>query len=139
MSLGSEDRLIAWLRRELARRDLPDLLGDDVADLQLSGACAVSSDQQIEGVHFPAGLTAYRIGRRLVAVNLSDLAAAGAEPRYAIANVAAPASFDFRNFFRGLLDGCQEHGLVLAGGDLAGSVEVHAALTVMGRRSKRRP
>lgn len=137
MSANAEDRLIDWLRKELDSRGLPDLLGDDVAQLTLAGDWAVSADQQIEGTHFPAGLPASRIGRRLVGVNLSDLAAAGAEPRYAIATIAAPAEFDHKSFFMGLLDACQELGLGLAGGDLARSPRIHAALTVLGRRRSR--
>lgn len=134
---NSEDRLIDWLRREIARRGLPDLLGGDVAQLTLAGDWAVSADQQLESVHFPAGLPANRIGRRLVRVNLSDLAAAGAEPRYAIATLAAPTGFDHRSFFEGLLDAALEFGLALAGGDLAKSSQVHATLTVFGRRRPR--
>ncbi len=134
---NSEDRLIDWLRTEIARRGLPDLLGDDVAQLTLSGDWAVSADQQLESVHFPAGLPASRIGRRIVAVGLSDLAAAGVEPRYAIATLAAPAAFDHRSFFEGLLDAGQEFGLALIGGDLAGSSQIHATLTVFGRRRPR--
>ncbi|MFQ5525608.1 MAG: thiamine-phosphate kinase [Thermoanaerobaculia bacterium] len=129
-----EDRLIGWLRAELRRRDLPDLLGDDVARLSLTGGWAVSADQQIEGVHFRPELPSGRIGRRTVAVNLSDLAAAGASPGYALVTVAASQSFDFKSFFRGLLDGCQQFGLTLAGGDLAAAPRTAVSMTVFGRR-----
>lgn len=134
---SSEDRLIAWLRAEITRRGLPDLLGDDVAHLKLDGNWAVSTDQQIEGTHFRTGLHPSRIGRRLVAVNLSDLAAAGVRPGYALAAVAAPRGFDFKSFFRGLLDACSEHGLKLAGGDLATADRSSFKLTVFGRRPSR--
>ncbi len=137
ISASSEDELIGWLRNELNRRGLADLLGDDVARLTLSGDWAVSADQQLEGTHFPSGLPAIRIGRRLVAVNLSDLAAAGVEPRYAIATLAAPPGFDHKSFFAGLLDACQEFAIELAGGDLARSPRTHATLTVFGRRPPR--
>jgi thiamine-monophosphate kinase len=134
----NEDRLIDWLRIELVRRGMPSLLGHDVAQLTLAGDWAVSADHQIEGTHFPPSLPANRIGRRLVGVNLSDLAAAGAEPNYAIATIAAPSEFDHKAFFMGLLDACQEFGLALAGGDLARSSKVHSTLTVFGRRQRRR-
>lgn len=137
MSASKEDRLTAWLRGEIARRGLPDLLGDDVAELNLSGDWAISADQQIEGVHFPPGLNAHRAGSRLVGVNLSDLAAAGADPQWAISTLAAPTTFDHRSFFKGMLDACQASGLRLAGGDLARSSRVHATLTVFGRRRPR--
>jgi len=138
VAAGTEDRLISWLRKELVSRGSRDFLGNDVARLPLSGDWAISVDQQIEGVHFPAGLGSERIGRRLVAVNLSDLAAAAAEPRFGFATLAAPADFDHKGFFRGLLDAGREHGLTLAGGDLARSDRIHAALTVCGKRGRRR-
>ncbi len=132
----AEDRLIGWLRTELNRRGLVDRLGDDVAWLTLGGAWAVSADQQIEGTHFGSRLPAWRLGRRLAAVNLSDMAAAGARPRFATATVAAPRNFDFKAFFRGLLDSCEEFGLSLIGGDLASTPRVTTTLTVFGQRPR---
>ena len=131
---GTEDRLIGWLQGELARRGLPDRLGDDAAFLSLEGDWAVTVDQQIEGTHFRSGRPARRIGRRLVAVNVSDLAACGARGGYALTALAAPRDFDFKSYFRGLLDGCQAHGLTLTGGDLAAAPRISAGLTVFGRR-----
>lgn len=134
---SAEDRLIGWLRAEIERRGLPDRLGDDAAFLGLAGEWAVSVDQQIEGSHFQPDTPARRIGRRLVSVNLSDLAACGARPGYALATLAAPRSFDFKSFFRGLLDGCEALDVTLIGGDLAAAPRVSAGLTVFGRRPPR--
>ncbi|MCB9377244.1 MAG: thiamine-phosphate kinase [Holophagales bacterium] len=130
---GGEDRLVAWLR---ARLGGDDLLGDDTARLRVDGELAVTVDQQIEGVHFPPGLDAATVARRLLAVNLSDLAAAGATPRWALSTVAAPASFDHKAFFRALVTACRGHGVVLAGGDLAASATLGLSLTLLGGRAR---
>jgi len=130
---GGEDRLVAWLR---ARLDGDDLLGDDTARLRVDGEIAVTVDQQIERIHFPEGLDAGTIARRLLAVNLSDLAAAGATPRWAFSTVAAPASFDHRAFFRALVAACRGHGVTLAGGDLAASSTLALSMTLIGRRAR---
>ncbi len=127
---AGEDRLLRWLRDQL---DEP-LIGDDAAVLPAGGPFAVTVDHQIAGVHFPPGLGAAVIARRLLAVNLSDLAATGAVPAYAFLALAAPAGFDHKKFFTAFLAGCRRFGLRLAGGDLAKSDRFTAALTLMGTK-----
>jgi len=129
-----EDQLIDWLRR----RPGTPLIGDDAAVLPAGGPFAVTADQQIAGVHFPADLDAALIARRLLAVNLSDLAAMGADPAWAFLTLAAPPGFDHRRFFTSLLAACRRHGLELAGGDLARHPHaVTAALTLVGTKDER--
>lgn len=134
--LTGEDRLIDWLRRRL---DAP-LIGDDAAVLPPGGPFAVTVDHQIEGVHFPSGLDPALLARRLLAVNLSDLAAMGASPAYAFLALAAPPGFDHKRFFKALLAACrryQRYGLQLAGGDLAKNPHgVTAALTLLGTKEQ---
>jgi thiamine-monophosphate kinase len=132
--LNEEDRLLAWLRRRAARTPAGDLLGDDAALLPAGGPWAATVDSQIAGVHHPAGLEPAAVARRLLAVNLSDLAAVGAEPAWALLALSAPAGFDHRRFFRALLAACDRHGVTLAGGDLARAEPAVATLTLLGRR-----
>lgn len=129
-----EDRLLAWLRRR-AGPGRP-LIGDDAALIELHGGVALTVDTQIEGVHYLPGLDPALIAARLLAVNLSDLAACGAEPAYALLALAAPPGFDHQRFFRSLLAACRHHGVRLAGGDLARSAPTTAALTLVGRRRR---
>src|SRR5699024_2590314 len=77
------------------------------------------------------------LARRLLAVNLSDLAAMGAHPAYAFLALSAPSGFDHRRFFRALLAGCRRTSLRLAGGDLAASPHVVATLTLLGTKPPR--
>ena len=127
-----EDRLTAWLRARLG----PDtLLGDDAAVLPPlpPGARWVATvDSQIAGVHHPSDLDPALAARRLLAVNLSDAAAMGAEPRHALLALSGPPSLDRRRYFEGLLAACGEHGVILAGGDLARTAETAiATLTLL--------
>ncbi len=79
------------------------------------------------------------VARRLLAVNLSDLAAMGAAPAYAFLALAAPPGFDHRRFFRALLAACRRYGVALAGGDLAQRPHgVTATLTLLGRAGSSR-
>jgi thiamine-monophosphate kinase len=133
----SEDDLLRWVR---ARID-PCLLGDDAAVISLGGGLggpggpfAVTMDSQIAGVHFVPDLDPAVLARRLLAVNLSDLAAMGAEPAHAFLALSTAPGFDHRRFFRSLIDACKRSGTLLAGGDLAQSPHATVAtLTLIGR------
>src|SRR6185436_917816 len=126
--------LLRWLRSQLD----PCLIGDDAAVVSLGGAggpFAVTVDSQIAGVHFVPDLDPAVLAPRLLAINLSDLAAMGAEPAYAFLALSTPPGFDHRRFFRALIRACRQAGAVLAGGDLAASREATVAtLTLIGRR-----
>lgn len=126
----SEDRLLRWLRTQLD----PGLIGDDAAVLPAGGPFAVTVDSQIAGVHFVPDLDPALLAPRLLAVNLSDLAAMGAAPAYAFLALSTPPGFDHRRFFRSLLTACRKQGVTLAGGDLARSAQTVATLTLIGSR-----
>jgi len=93
---GGEDALLAWLRGRLGARGRA-LVGDDAALLP-RGAWAVTVDSQIAGVHVDADLDPALLARRLLAVNLSDLAAMGALPAYAFLALSTTRGFDRSNF-----------------------------------------
>ncbi|MEO8504612.1 MAG: thiamine-phosphate kinase [Acidobacteriota bacterium] len=129
--MRGEDRLIAWLR---SRADASGaLLGDDAAFLPALGEFAVTVDTQTSGIHFLPGLDAAVMARRLLAVNLSDLAACGADPAFAFLALNAPADFPHRRFLNALLSAAKAHGVKLAGGDLASAAGPSATLTLIGR------
>lgn len=110
-------------------------VGDDCALLAPTPGMqlAVSSDMLLEGRHFspqdsPAGL-----GHKSLAVNLSDLAAMGATPRWATLAIALPAENDawLTAFARGFFRIADQHGIELVGGDTTrGTLTI--SITVMG-------
>ena len=131
MPLTGEDRLLRWLRGRLGET----LIGNDAAVLPGGGPFAVTVDSQIESVHFVSGLDPALVARRLLAVNLSDLAAMGAVPSWAFLALSAREGFDHRRFFRSLIAACRRHGVTLAGGDLAKSPGgTVATLTLLGTK-----
>jgi len=127
----SEDHLLRGLRSRLGPSSL---LGDDAAILSLPAEAAVTVDSQISGVHFPPGLDPALVARRLLAVNLSDLAAMGAEPGHAFLALSAPPAFDRERFFDAFVEACREWNVTLAGGDLARCDQVVATLTLIGTK-----
>src|SRR6266480_132114 len=74
---------------ELARRGLAEGIEDDAA--QLGDGLVVTKDLLVEGVHFRLDWISWReLGFRAAAVNISDLAASGADPEGLIVSLAAP-------------------------------------------------
>lgn len=132
---GGEDALVGWLRSTLGQ-PASALIGDDAAMLRLHGEWALTVDSQIEGTHFLPGLDAAVIARRLLAVNVSDLAAVGALPAYGLLALSAPTGFDHRRFFRAFAAEAKRLEITLAGGDLARAPVVVATLTLLGRRRR---
>ncbi len=114
------------------------LLGDDAAILPPAGPLAVTVDSQIAGVHFVPDLDPAHVARRLLAVNLSDLAAMGADPAWAFLALSAPPGFNHSRFFRAFTAACRRHGVTLAGGDLARCDRLVTTLTLIGTKPESR-
>lgn len=129
---SAEDALIDWLKHEAGT--LGSAIGDDLATLPSPGDLALKVDQQIAGIHYPPDLDPALVATRLMAVNLSDMAAGGAEPIAAMLALAAPIEYDRKRFFRGLLDACERFQVALLGGDVARSPTASASLTLLGKR-----
>lgn len=128
---SGEDEL---LRRLRARLGPSPLIGDDAAILPPGGPLAVTVDSQIAGVHFVPDLDPAHVARRLLAVNLSDLAATGAQPAHAFLALSAPAGFDHDRFFRSFVEACRRWNITLAGGDLSRCDQLVATLTLIGTK-----
>ncbi|MGH8324885.1 MAG: thiamine-phosphate kinase, partial [Steroidobacteraceae bacterium] len=115
--------LIAVLRARcaIARDDVLLGIGDDAALLAAPTRqrLAVSTDTLVAGVHFPQGASAYAIGWKALAVNLSDLAAMGAEPAWATLALTLPQA-DVA-WVEGFADGfaalARQFHVALVGGD----------------------
>ena len=118
-------------------------IGDDAAISSLStGADLVSTvDLLVEGVHFDLSLTsAYLLGRKSLAVNLSDIAAMGAKPLFALISLAIPARTKVEfidEFFEGFLAMAEAHGVSLIGGDTSSSpAKFFISVTLLGEGKK---
>lgn len=139
-SQGSSEReLLVWLKEEMKRLFGEPFIGDDVAYLRSPHPLAITTDSQIAGVHYPASLDPQQVARRLLRVNLSDIAAAAATPKWALLALSAPRDYAYRSFFRSLLEECCSFGVKLIGGDLACSVQPLATLTLIGESYGHQP
>ena len=110
-------------------------VGDDCALLAPTPGMqlAVSSDMLLEGRHFSPQDSPAGIGHKSMAVNLSDLAAMGATPRWATLSIALPGVDEawLQAFARGFFRMADAHGIELVGGDTTrGALSI--AITVIG-------
>jgi len=103
------------------RNDVRIGVGDDGAVLAppASRELVVVTDTLVEGIHFPLRSPPSSIGHRAFAVNLSDIAAMGAEPAWALLALTLPASDEewLADFARAAGDLCRRHAVALVGGD----------------------
>lgn len=115
-------------------------LADDVA---LFDGLVLTHDSIAEGVHFRPGDPAASVGWKLVTVNLSDLAAKGAEPAAALLSLAINQDGDWVDAFIGGVEAaCTSYGLPLIGGDtiaLPAAAPRVFGLTAIGRAGPRTP
>lgn len=135
--------LIARLTRALpGRADVVLPAGDDAALLDLGGAgdvlLAATCDAQVEGRHFIRGVaTPEEIGWKALAVNLSDIAAMGAEPLWALVSLFLPveesvAALD--GIYAGLRTLAGQYGVAIVGGNIAATPgPLTLDITLLGR------
>ncbi|THK43381.1 thiamine-phosphate kinase [Methylophaga sp. SB9B] len=119
------------------REDVIVGIGDDCAVLNnpQDFYTAISIDTLVQGIHFFADVDPYRLGIKSLAVNLSDLAAMGAEPAWFTLALTLPEINDewLKQFSAGLADIAQQHRIQLVGGDttrgpLTITIQVHGHL-----------
>jgi len=124
---------------EIIKQQLEDCsyIGDDCAYLSDLGIF-ITQDTLVQEVHFSSySSNAYFLGRKAVNVNLSDLAAAMAEPAYITVSLSLPKQTkdDFvSELYRGINDVCAEYGVKTAGGDITGSDKIVISVCAIGRK-----
>jgi len=118
------------LLAELERRGLVEGIEHDAA---LVDGLVVTQDALVEGVHFRFDLLSWReLGHRAAAVNVSDLAASGADPVALIVTLAAPGLEHAVELYEGIA----EAGVPVRGGDTTSSERVVLSVTALGRSER---
>jgi thiamine-monophosphate kinase len=135
MSLGEFDLIRHYFTRPSRDAGVVLGVGDDAAILAVPPGeqLLVSTDTLVGGRHFPDSTDPEAIGWKALAVNLSDLAAMGATPRWCVLALTVPtADMDFlASFAQGFHTLAQQAGIDLVGGDTArGPLSI--TITVMG-------
>lgn len=144
--MGEFELIRHYFAAQAIERDDVELgIGDDCALLNVPvGEClAVTTDALVSGVHFFADIDPFALGHKVLAVNLSDLAAMGAYPRWVSLAITLPEANEhwLAEFARGFHTLATKHNVALIGGDTTRgplSVTVSAKGTVSAKQAIRR-
>jgi len=121
------------LLAELERRGLAEGIEHDAAVVD---GLVVTQDALVEGVHFRFDLLGWReLGARAAGVNLSDLAASGADPLALVVSVGVPAQTELDDVLQ-LYAGLNERGVPVRGGDTSRADCVLLSVTALGRSER---
>jgi thiamine-monophosphate kinase len=124
MAVGSDERMLIGI-------------GDDAAAWQGDDSIQLASvDSFIEGVHFMPETTPWQeAGWKALAVNISDIAAMGGIPRYALVALSLPDDSEVDNvtaLYTGMLKLAKQYGVTIVGGDISRAPLVAIAVTILG-------
>ena len=152
---GLIDLLAKMIAESKINRLAPDLIigiGDDAAAWRCTASIQLATvDSMVQDVHFSLETTTWQeLGWKSLAINLSDIAAMGGAPEYALVNLAMPEDTEVENvaeLYRGMIELARQFKVAIAGGNISRSPQVAITITVLGsspndsllRRSQARP
>lgn len=137
--LGERAAIRRLARLVPARPDVRVGIGDDAAVVSVPGHAfdfVLTSDAVIDGIHFLKTDAGERVGHKAIGRALSDLAAMGAEPLWALVNVVAPRALAVNRLeavYRGAARLARRHRLAIVGGDLARGPRLELHVFAVGR------
>lgn len=116
-------------------------IGDDCAVLKFTKNkyLLFTCDMIVEGVDFQPQEKRYLVGRKSIAVSLSDIAACAGIPRYALVSLGLPGNTPIkqaRDIYKGMLSVAKEYGLNLVGGDISRSDKLTINVSILGEVKK---
>lgn len=118
-------------------QDLVVGIGDDAAVWRAGEACLMATtDTLVEGVHFLPGMTPWEdLGWKALAVNVSDIAAMGGRPLFALVTLALPPETDVADvdaLYVGLRQCASEYAVAVAGGDIVRAPQASVTVALIG-------
>ena len=110
-------------------------IGDDCAYLKDLGI-VVTQDSLVEDIHFSTKfISAFDLGFKAVMVNVSDVAASGAEPKYLTVSLSLPSNVK-EDFVEEFYNGCKKacgNDVQIVGGDITGSEKIYSSISAIGK------
>ena len=133
--------MIELIRRvvDLPAAELVHGIGDDAAVMrspEKGRLLLLTTDMLVEGTHFKLDMiSAYQLGWKALAVNLSDIAAMGGMPSYALVSLALPGHTEVEDvtaLYRGMIELAKKFGVAIVGGNVSGAPVLMISITVLG-------
>lgn len=114
-----------------------DYIGDDCAYLK-DMDIVVTQDNLVEDVHFSLDYTTpYKLGYKSAMVNISDISASGAKPKYLTVGLSLPNNTD-NKFVEDFYNGIKDTGIEVVGGDITGGDKIFISITAIGSTKNRK-
>lgn len=139
----SEFKLIQQLQKIIPPPKTGLGLGDDAATFKPSKnkEVFISTDALVENVDFlKAKAKPEEIGRKALAINLSDMAAMGAKPKAFVIALGLPPKTSpmwVKRFYKGMLALAKKYEVICLGGDLSSAKEIFTSVTILGEGSQK--
>ncbi|MEK6538774.1 MAG: thiamine-phosphate kinase [Nitrospirota bacterium] len=116
-------------------------IGDDTAVVPLDAKryLLLTTDMLMEGVHFTRRMPARAIGHKALACSISDIAAMGGNPRYALVSLGVPGNLSWafvRDLYKGMDALARQFGVAIVGGDTIKSAKVVINIALTGEVGK---
>jgi thiamine-monophosphate kinase len=141
---GGEFALIDLINRKPKDKRIIVGIGDDTAVLEYDRKHFMlwTVDMQVEGDHFNANWSTPRqIGRKAMEVNVSDIAAMGGFPKYALVSISLPQETQIEfvhELYKGMREACRAHGFEIVGGNTTHGVNMVIDVSLIGFVEKNR-
>ncbi len=131
------NKMIKAARLNTASPDLILGIGDDTAAWKSAGQVQLATvDTMVQDIHFTLETTTWEeLGWKSLAINISDIAAMGGIPRYALVALALPYDAESENIarlYRGMIKIAREYKVAIAGGNISRAPQVSVTVTVLG-------
>ena len=112
-------------------------IGDDAAAWQGDSSIQLATtDSLVQGTHFDLNITSWEeLGWKAIAVNLSDIAAMGGIPEYALVSLALPGDLEtdcISSLYQGMAQIANQFGVAIAGGNVSSASTAMINVTVLG-------
>lgn len=116
-------------------------IGDDAAVLKVKGGRQLlfTTDMMVEGVHFLRRMNARAVGHKALACNVSDIAAMGGEPVFAVVSLGVPGDIRARyvkDLYAGMWAVARDFGVSIVGGDTVRSDKIIVNIALLGEVEK---
>lgn len=140
--IGGEFALIERLVKKPASRNIIKGIGDDAAVINVGGKCLVlTTDTLVEGDHFSHKyFTPEQIGKKAVEINVSDIGAMGAEPKFFLVSLVLPKDIDIRiieNIYKGMWQKGRKYKIEIIGGNITHGKQLIIDICMIGEVKKK--
>ncbi|MCL5408612.1 MAG: thiamine-phosphate kinase [Candidatus Omnitrophica bacterium] len=139
-----EGKIIDWLKRriDIKNRDVVTKIGDDTAVLEWNKKSyfLLTTDVVVDGIHFEKEkISPEKIGRKALAVNISDIAAMGGIPLYALVSLGLPCPEKkfISGIYKGILNLAKKFNIDIVGGNISKSPTLFIDIFLAGKVEKK--